>query len=167
MRRSQVLHLINWSSVTTSLRAEVFFFSVWWPGAFRFVLKEMPKKQKSLMIQENQLMLLINLGRATRSFSNNFWVLPSTVRKIFHFWKTFKTVSNLPRSGCLSKFMPRSDLAMFREITKCSKPRAKIPRQRCERLITVQKNNSFKLLLLKDSWWHLIMKPIWSFHNVQ
>ena len=41
----------------------------------------------------------------------------STVRKIIHKWKTFKTVANLPR-----KFTPWSDCSMFRDTVK--NPRA-------------------------------------------
>jgi len=49
-----------------------------------------------------------------KAISKQFEVHPSTVRK----WKTFKTVANLPRSGRPSKFTPRSNCAMLKEITK-------------------------------------------------
>jgi len=41
-----------------------------------------------------------------------------TVRKTVHEWKTFKTASNLSRSGHTNKFTPRSDCAMLRHIAK-------------------------------------------------
>uniref|UniRef100_A0A3B3SNV6 Sleeping Beauty transposase HTH domain-containing protein n=1 Tax=Paramormyrops kingsleyae TaxID=1676925 RepID=A0A3B3SNV6_9TELE len=44
-----------------------------------------------------------------KAISKQFEVYHSTVRKIIHKWKTFKTVANLPRSGHPSKFTPRSD----------------------------------------------------------
>ena len=72
------------------------------------------------MIVEKQLLLLINLGSVIRPAPNNL-VHHSTVRKIIHKWKTFNTIGNLPRSGHPSKFTPRLDFAMLREIVKNSK----------------------------------------------
>lgn len=46
----------------------------------------------------------------------HFEVRTSTVRKIIHEWRTFKTVDNLPRSECPSKLTPRSDSIMLRGI---------------------------------------------------
>ena len=54
------------------------------------------------MILERQLLLLISLGRATRLFP-------------FHKSRVFKTVDNLPKSGCSSKLTSRSDHVLLRE----------------------------------------------------
>ena len=73
------------------------------------------------------------------------------MRKIIHKWKTFKTVANLPRSGYPSKFIPRSDHAIVREIAKKQtnkKQKLHIrlyrPQLSCEMLkfMTVQLKNS-------------------------
>jgi len=50
------------------------------------------------------------------AISKQFEVHQYTVRNIIHKWKTFKTVANLPRRGHPSKFTPRSDRVMVREI---------------------------------------------------
>lgn len=65
----------------------------------------MARKKTSAMILEKQMFLLINLGRDIRNY---------TVRK----WKMFKTVANLPNSGCRSIFIPRSDCSVLRETAK-------------------------------------------------
>ena len=53
-----------------------------------------------------------------KAISKPFNLHRTTLRKIIHKWKTFKIFASLPRSGRPSKFTPRSDHAMIREITK-------------------------------------------------
>ena len=48
-------------------------------------------------------------GKGYKVISQLFGVHHSTERKIIHKWKTFKTVTSLPRSGRRSKFTPSSD----------------------------------------------------------
>ena len=47
-------------------------------------------------------------GKGYKAISKLFRVHHSTERKIIHKWKTIRTAVNLPRSGRLSKFTPRS-----------------------------------------------------------
>ena len=54
-------------------------------------------------------------GKDYKAISKQFNVHHSTMRKIIHKWKTFKTVASLPRSGGPSKFNPKSDHVMLRE----------------------------------------------------
>ncbi len=50
------------------------------------------------------------------AISKQFEVHHSTERKFIHKWYTFKTDTNSPRSGRLSKFTLRSDCVTFREM---------------------------------------------------
>ena len=56
-----------------------------------------------------------NKKRDLRPIQN---IYHSTVRKINHKWKTFRTAGNIPRNGCPNKFTSRSDCVMLYEIAK-------------------------------------------------
>jgi len=67
--------------------------------------------------------LTISLGRVLKTFPNYLESI-TTARKIFHKWKTFEAVVNLPRSGRPSKFAPRLDCVMLRETAKYTRTTA-------------------------------------------
>uniref|UniRef100_A0A3Q3A0Z3 Sleeping Beauty transposase HTH domain-containing protein n=1 Tax=Kryptolebias marmoratus TaxID=37003 RepID=A0A3Q3A0Z3_KRYMA len=48
-------------------------------------------------------------GEGFKTISKQFGVHYFTLRKILHKWKTLKTAASFLRSGCLSKFTPRSN----------------------------------------------------------
>uniref|UniRef100_A0A3Q4I1B2 Uncharacterized protein n=1 Tax=Neolamprologus brichardi TaxID=32507 RepID=A0A3Q4I1B2_NEOBR len=52
-------------------------------------------------------------GKGYKAISRQFEVHHSTVKKIIHMWKTFKTAANIPSIGHTSKFSPRSDRAIL------------------------------------------------------
>jgi len=57
-------------------------------------------------------------GKGYKAFSKLFRVHHSTIRKIIHSWKSFKTAVNLPRIELLCLITPRSDRARLRETAK-------------------------------------------------
>ncbi|KAM3912509.1 uncharacterized protein RB166_019314 isoform 2-T2 [Leptodactylus fuscus] len=83
---------------------------------------KMPRRKEISNDLREAIVAAHQSGKGYKAISKQFEVHHSTVRKIIHKWKTFKTVGNLPRSGRPSKFTPSLDRAMFREIVK--NPRA-------------------------------------------
>uniref|UniRef100_A0AAX7TN30 Sleeping Beauty transposase HTH domain-containing protein n=1 Tax=Astatotilapia calliptera TaxID=8154 RepID=A0AAX7TN30_ASTCA len=53
-----------------------------------------------------------------KAISKQFEVHHTTVGKIIHKWKIFKTAASLPGNGHPSKFNPRTDRAVSRETAK-------------------------------------------------
>lgn len=84
-------------------------------GALRCVLTHSQVGNTLAVILKGQLMLPITLSRVLRSLTNN---LKSTLKKVNHEWKTFKTAANLSRSGRPRNFNPRSHFVMLRETAK-------------------------------------------------
>lgn len=84
-------------------------------GALRCVLTHSQVGNTLAVILKGQLMLPITLSRVLRSLPNN---LKSTLKKVNHEWKTFKTAANLSRSGRPRKFNPSSHFVMLRETAK-------------------------------------------------
>ncbi|XP_053577468.1 uncharacterized protein LOC128666737 isoform X3 [Bombina bombina] len=87
----------------------------------QFLHNTMPRRKDICNDLREAIVAAHQSGKGYKAISKQFKVHHSTVRKIIYKWKTFKTVANLPRSGRPSKFTPRSDRAMLREIAK--KPR--------------------------------------------
>lgn len=80
------------------------------------------KQGKSAMILEKQLLLPINLGKVISPFPNHLKSIIPQYGRLFK-WKTFKIVSNHPKSGCLSKCILWSDRVLLRDAVK-NYPRA-------------------------------------------
>ena len=57
-------------------------------------------------------------GKGFKKISKEYKISHSTVRKIVYKWRTFKTTANMPRSGRPSKFTPRADRKMLKEVSK-------------------------------------------------
>lgn len=57
-------------------------------------------------------------GKGFQKISKEYKISHSTVRKIVYKWRTFKTTANMPRSGRPSKFTPRADRKMLKEVSK-------------------------------------------------
>lgn len=57
-------------------------------------------------------------GKGFKKISKDFEISHSTVRKIVYKWRAFKTTANMPRSGRPSKFTPRADRKMLKEVSK-------------------------------------------------
>ena len=60
-------------------------------------------------------------GKGFKKISKEFDISHSTIQKIVYKWKTFKTTATMPRSGRPSKFTPRADRKMLKEVIKCPK----------------------------------------------
>ncbi len=60
-------------------------------------------------------------GKGFKKVSKDFEISHSTVRKIVFKWRTFKTTADMPRSGHPSKFTPRADCKMLKEVSKIPK----------------------------------------------
>nr|XP_028576306.1 zinc finger protein 577-like isoform X2 [Podarcis muralis] len=78
----------------------------------------MPRRKDISNALREAIVAAHKTGKGYKAISKQFKVHHSTIRKIIQKWKTFQTVANLPRSGRPSKFTPRSDRAMLREIAK-------------------------------------------------
>uniref|UniRef100_A0A8P4GBZ8 Transposase n=1 Tax=Dicentrarchus labrax TaxID=13489 RepID=A0A8P4GBZ8_DICLA len=50
-----------------------------------------------------------------------FKKISKKIRKIVYKWRTFKTTASMPRSGHPSKFTPRADRKMLKEVPKTPK----------------------------------------------
>lgn len=102
------MHLIHWSSVSVSSSKRLLLWCI---------QDLMPSRETSALILEKQLLLLINLGRVISPFPNNLKSIIPQYERLFK-WKIFKIVSNLPKSGRLSKRIPRSDRVLLRDTVK-------------------------------------------------
>lgn len=60
-------------------------------------------------------------GKGFKKISKEFEISHSTVRKIVYKWGTFKTTANMPRAGHPSKFTPRADHKLLKEVSKTPK----------------------------------------------
>lgn len=57
-------------------------------------------------------------GKGFKKISKEFDISHSTIRKIVYKWRTFKTTATMPGSGRPSKFTPRADRKMLKEVIK-------------------------------------------------
>ncbi|KAK3534511.1 hypothetical protein QTP86_016580 [Hemibagrus guttatus] len=57
-------------------------------------------------------------GKEYKKISKEFVISHSIVQKIIYNWRTFKTTENMTRSGRPSKFTPRADRKMFKDVSK-------------------------------------------------
>lgn len=57
-------------------------------------------------------------GKGFKKISKQFEINHSTVRKIIYKWRRFQTTANLFRPGRPSKFSPRADRKMLKEVSK-------------------------------------------------
>ncbi|KAK3553882.1 hypothetical protein QTP70_012712 [Hemibagrus guttatus] len=57
-------------------------------------------------------------GKGYKKISKELVISHSIVQKIIYKWRTFKTTANMARSGCPSKFTPRADRKMLKDVSE-------------------------------------------------
>ncbi|KAK3546906.1 hypothetical protein QTP86_003779 [Hemibagrus guttatus] len=60
-------------------------------------------------------------SKGYKKISKEFVISHSTVQKIIYKWRTLKTSANMARSGRPSKFTPRADRKMLKDVSKTPK----------------------------------------------
>jgi len=78
----------------------------------------MPKRNDISNDLREAIVTAHQTGKGYKVISKLFGVHHSTTRKIIHKLRTFKTAVNLPRNGRPSKFTPRSEHVILRELQK-------------------------------------------------
>ncbi|KAI3354672.1 hypothetical protein L3Q82_019161 [Scortum barcoo] len=60
-------------------------------------------------------------GKGFKKISKEFDISHSTIQKTVYKWRTFNTTATMPRSARPSKFIPRADRKMLKEVIKSPK----------------------------------------------
>lgn len=112
------MHMGRWSLGCVATYVQAWLLDVWRSGAFKFVSKPRQGEKTSPMISEKQLLLHISLGRVTMWYPNHFRSIILQGDGLLRNGEHSRLLPNFPRSGHPSKFAPRSDSLIIREITK-------------------------------------------------
>lgn len=109
--------LINWSGRWGCLYESQSFrcFLAW---SIQWCVNKMPRRQDISSDQRKAIVAAHQSEKSHEVISSKMYSISSTIRKIIHKCKTFRTVSSLLRTGCPSTFTPRSDHAMLLKIAK-------------------------------------------------
>uniref|UniRef100_A0A3B3BBY5 Transposase Tc1-like domain-containing protein n=1 Tax=Oryzias melastigma TaxID=30732 RepID=A0A3B3BBY5_ORYME len=76
-----------------------------------------------------QELALRESGNGLKKISKGFGISPSTSREIVYKLRTLKDVALMSRSGCPSKFSPRTDRMMIKEVTESPKISSQVRQQ--------------------------------------
>uniref|UniRef100_A0A3B3D110 Transposase Tc1-like domain-containing protein n=1 Tax=Oryzias melastigma TaxID=30732 RepID=A0A3B3D110_ORYME len=85
--------------------------------------------RRSLLSRTCRRLLHTESGNGLKKISKGFGISPSTSREIVYKLRTLKDVALMSRSGCPSKFSPRTDRMMIKEVTESPKISSQVRQQ--------------------------------------